>query len=106
MNTITGCWKGALISEDGREQPFSLSQPSHTAVDQFPELVVDGARARARLLDGTSRALVAFAEAPEERIARLLVEARVLGDRLVGEWLRRNADGQVVARGRLQAARA
>ena len=109
MDTITGTWRGALISEDGRRVQFALNQPSHSVVDAGPVLSINGARARARLLEGASRSFVALADGPADpqsgRLAQLLLEARVLGNRLVGHWLRRDSHGDVVAEGRLVGTR-
>ena len=110
MDTITGCWEGALITDDGtRETRFALRQPSHAVTDAGPVFSFDGTSTPTRLLDGASRSFVALADTPVDpvsgRIAQLLLEARVLGDRLVGRWIRRDGAGHVVARGVLRAAR-
>ena len=113
MDTITGCWEGALISGDGkREAQFAFRQPSHSTNSAGPVFSLNGAATHTQLLDGAEKSFVALADAPDgsrdERsghIAQLLLEARVLGDRLVGSWLRRDSEGHVVASGALMGAR-
>jgi len=51
-----------------------------------------------QVLDGASRSLVGLAAR-----TRLLFDARMLGGRLVGQWWRRDASGDVVAHGSLNA---
>lgn len=111
MDTITGTWEGTLISDDGtRRTRFALTQPPHATASVGPEFSIGGASTRTRLLDGAARSFVALAESPADassgRFAQLLLEARVLGDRLVGRWLRRDECGHVVAAGTLSAGRA
>lgn len=110
MDTITGTWEGTLIRDDGkREAHFAFRQPPHTSADAGPVFSLDGAKSSARLLDGASRSFVALADTSTDpssgRIAQLMVEARVLGDRLVGRWIRRDGRGAVIATGVLRAAR-
>ena len=109
MDTITGSWKGALISEDGQRTRFALDQPSHALWNAAPVFSIDGADTNAQLLEGAERSFVALAEGPRDprsgRFAQLLLEARVLGDRLVGHWLRRDSCGEVVAEGQLVGRR-
>jgi hypothetical protein len=107
MDTITGTWKGALISDDGQRTRFALDQPSHVLLNATPVFSIDGASTSAQLLEGAARSFVTLAEPvdPSGRLAQLLLEARVLGDRLVGHWLRRNACGEVVAEGQLVGVR-
>jgi hypothetical protein len=68
-----------------------------------------GARAALRLLEGARSVLVGLADAVPDpvsgRPAQLLFDARVRGDRMVGQWLRRDDDGVVRAAGRLTAVR-
>jgi hypothetical protein len=108
MDTITGTWKGALISDDGQRTRFALDQPSHMQMNAAPVFSIDGANASAQLLEGAARSFVTLAEPVDPqsgRLAQLLLEARVFGDRLVGHWLRRNACGEVVAEGQLIGVR-
>ena len=108
MDTITGCWRGALLDNDGREMQFSLEQPSHTT-DVKPVISLNGARRTFRLLDAAAKSFVALADTPEDQrpgsFRHLLMEARVFGDRLVGRWLWRNDQGQIVGRGQLTGVR-
>lgn len=110
--SITGCWEGALLSDQGGfALPFSLRQPSREARPASePTLRVgDDAAVRTTVLDGASHSIVALAESTRDpisgRLAQLLVDARVHGDRLVGRWLRRDADGCIIASGALSAGR-
>ena len=109
MDTITGTWTGALISDDGQRTHFALNQPSHSVMHATPVVSIDGAITSAQLLEGAARSFVTLAEGPRDpqsgRLAQLLLEARVLGDRLVGRWLRRDACGEVVAEGQLVGTR-
>jgi hypothetical protein len=109
VDTITGTWKGALISDDGQRTRFAFNQPSHSVMHATPVISIEGSIASAQLLEGAARSFVALAEGPRDpqsgRLAQLLLEARVLGDRLVGHWLRRDACGEVVAEGRLVGVR-
>ena len=63
----------------------------------------------ARLLDGAARAFVALVDETRDpvsgRLAQLFVDARVRGDRLVGRWIRRDHDGQILESGQLAADR-
>ena len=110
--SITGCWEGALLSDQGGVAlPFSLLQPHRApASTSGPRLRVgtDDA-APARLLDGAAHTIVALVDEARDpvsgRLAQLLVDARVRGDRLVGHWLRRDLEGQVFASGPLSATR-
>lgn len=125
MQLISGTWKGALISADGRQETeFSLSQPQPGAqgmhiqqafgVPPFmpiPAMTIDGgAPTRMRLLEGARNALVALADAVPDpasgSLAQVLLDVRVLGDRLVGNWLRRDANGVMLSGGTLVAKRA
>jgi len=117
MQLMTGTWNGALISDDGRlETQFSLSQPvfdSGTFADTgafLPAMTIGGCTAASvRLLDGARSALVALADAVPDpasgSLAQVLLEVRVLGDSLVGHWLRRDANGVKLSAGRLVAVR-
>jgi hypothetical protein len=110
--SITGCWEGALISDQGGSaMPFSLRQPprSLSTVDG-PTLRIGTEKALStRVLDGAARTIVALAEGtrdPESGgLAQLLVDARVRGDQLIGRWLRRDEQGRVLASGQLSAGR-
>lgn len=110
--SITGCWEGALLSDQGGASlPFSLMQPQRAlAQESGPRMRIGtDAATPARLLDGAARTIVALVDEtrdPESgRPAQLLVDARVRGDRLVGRWLRRDPEGQVFASGPLSATR-
>lgn len=117
MQLMSGTWNGALISEDGRlETRFSLSQPglsTGTLADGralVPAMTINGcAAASVRLLEGARSALVALAEAVPDPtsggLAQVLLDVRVLGDHLVGHWLRRDANGVMLSAGRLVAVR-
>lgn len=112
MDTITGCWQGALIPDHGgRELPFALQQFARDVSPTGVTLALGGgATVPARLLEGASRALVALADDTRDpdsgALAQLLLEARLAGDHLVGHWTRRDANGRVVATGQLTASRA
>jgi hypothetical protein len=113
MYTIAGSWEGALLTDNGdRETRFAMRQPLLPANDTGPIFLLDGAAAHTRLLEGTASSFVALADTPDgdgpstAPHAHLLLEGRLLGDRLVGRWLRRDADGAVVASGRLMGTRA
>ena len=116
-----------------RETPFSLSQPGYMqdclvrdglgqdrlfhdrqvqdglAPQTFaPAITIAGsAPIVMRLLEGADTALVALADlVPDPTsgvLAQLLLEARLRGDRLVGNWLRRDASGVMLSRGTLVA---
>ena len=109
--SITGCWEGALLSDQGGAAlPFSLTQPHRApASDCGPRLRIGThAAAPAQLLDGAARTIVALVDDQDPvsgRLEQLLVDARVRGDRLVGRWLRRDLEGQVFASGPLSATR-
>ena len=115
MQLITGSWTGALISEDGRiATPFSLSQPgwsaTTTAGDATPAMTLNGsAPTSLRLLEGARNVLVGLADAVPDPasgvFAQVLLDVRVLGDRLVGRWLRRDLDGVMLSAGNLVAQR-
>ncbi|MES2524470.1 MAG: hypothetical protein V4617_17355 [Gemmatimonadota bacterium] len=111
MDTITGCWKGALIPDaGGSETTFALSQPPRSLTPTSGTTLVlgGGVSTPARLLEGATQALVALVEDHldnEGSAAGLLLEARVRGDRMVGSWMRRAPDGSVVGSGRLTAIR-
>ena len=109
--SITGCWEGALLSDQGGAAlPFSLTQPHRgAAADSGPRVRIGTDDAHpARLLDGAERNIVALVDERDPvsgRIAQLLVDARVRGDRLVGHWLRRDLEGHIFASGHLSATR-
>lgn len=110
--TITGCWEGALISDQGGSaMPFSLRQPPRSlSTADGPTLRIGSEKAAStRVLDGAARTIVALAEGtrdPESGgLAQLLVDARVRGDQLIGRWLRRDDAGRVLASGQLSAGR-
>jgi len=109
--SITGCWEGALLSDQGGAAlPFSLTQPHRApAADCGPRVRIGTDDSHpARLLDGAARTIVALVDERDPvsgQLAQLLVDARVRGDRLVGRWLRRDLEGQVFASGPLSATR-
>ena len=115
MQLMTGTWNGALISEDGRlETKFSLSQPGFTtgtladARMLLPAMTINGrAAVSVRLLEGARNVLVALADAVPDpasgSLAQVLLDVRVLGDHLVGHWLRRDANGVMLSAGKLVA---
>lgn len=111
--SITGCWEGTLVSDQGDAAlPFSLQQPPRSATPaSVPRLRVGSEKPLpARLLDGASRTIVALLDDTRDpvsgRLAQLVVEARVRGDALVGSWLRRDSeDGHVLGSGHLSAVR-
>lgn len=119
MQLMIGTWNGELISEDGRlETKFSLSHPGFSAglaaenaePASGPAMTIDGLDATSvRLLDGARSALVALADSVPDptsgSLAQVLLDARVLGDKLVGRWLRRDANGVMLGGGRLVAVR-
>jgi hypothetical protein len=118
MQLIAGTWNGALISEDGcLETQFSLSHPGFVTGaladtrSLLPAMSINGrAAVSVRLLEGTRSALVALAEAVPDPVsgslAQVLLDARMLGDKLVGHWLRRDANGVMLSGGKLIAVRA
>jgi hypothetical protein len=102
--TITGCWEGSLISDQGgAPMAFSLRQPARSAnaLMGMTVTLANAAPEPARLLDGAARTIVALVESTQ-----LLIEARVRSGRMVGRWLRRNAEGTVIEKGKLEAGRA
>lgn len=111
--SITGCWEGTLVSDQGGAAlPFSLQQPPRSLTPASgTQLRVGGESAgAATLLDGATRAIVALLDDTRDpgsgRLAQLLVDARVRGDGLVGWWLRRDSeDGHVLGSGTLSAIR-
>lgn len=115
MQLITGTWTGALISEDGRlNTPFFLSQPATCSTNSscvvVPAMSIAGsAPTSLRLLEGARNVLVGLAEAVPDpnsgALAQVLLDMRVLGDRLVGRWLRRDVNGVMVSAGDLVARR-
>lgn len=92
--------------------PFALQQPRRDVklTAGVTVALAGGESMPARLLEGASHAMVALAEGtrdPESgALAQLLLEARLAGDQLVGHWMRRDAEGRVVAQGQLTAHRA
>lgn len=118
MQLMTGTWIGALISADGRQETeFSLSQPglglnTMTQAQLYaPAMTIKGsAPTSMRLLEGARNALVALADAVPDpasgSLAQVLLDVRVLGDRLVGNWLRRDENGVMLSGGTLVAQRA
>ena len=113
MDTITGCWKGALISDQGGgDTAFALTQPARAVAPTSGTTLTlgGGASFPARLLDGAPRALVALVEGARDpqsgAMGGLLLEARVHGDEMVGYWVRRDDAGHVLASGHLTAGRA
>ena len=118
MQVVTGNWEGTLMSNDGAEEPFVLSQAtamgdtmSAMAFNSMRfAITLDGEKCSTlRLLEGARSVLVALADAVPNPISgrceRLLVEARVRGDRMVGQWLRRDDAGVVCGAGSLSAMR-
>jgi hypothetical protein len=110
--SITGCWEGTLLSDQGDVAlPFSLRQPPRALTPVRTPTIRVGSDAAlpTTVLDGTSHAIVALADESLDPttgdMARLLVDARVRGDRLVGRWLRRDHAGRVLATGSLSAGR-
>jgi len=100
----TGCWEGAMISEQGGEPThFALHQPprDHAGRPAMTIALADAPPEPINLLDGASRTLVGLVERTQ-----LLIEARVRSGRLVGRWLRRDSGGSIVASGPLVASRA
>lgn len=118
MQLMIGTWNGELISEDGRlETKFSISHPGYsTGIStestpaSGPAMTIGGRDAASvRLLDGARSVLVALADAVPDpasgSMAQVLLDARILGDKLVGRWLRRDANGVMLGGGRLVAVR-
>ena len=110
--SITGCWEGALLSEQGGiALPFTLRQPPRAlSLASGPQVRIGTHDAApTRLLDGAARAFVALVDEARDpvsgRLAQLLVDARVHGDRLVGRWLRRDDEGHIVDSGMVEAGR-
>ena len=110
--SITGCWTGALLSDQGGAAlPFFLNQPARgLGVASGPTFRVGSEPSTtARLLDGASRAIVALLDDTRDpasgQLAQLLVDARVRGNQLVGRWWRRDETGQVLGSGALSAER-
>lgn len=118
MQLLAGNWEGTLTSDDGAQAHFSLSQTAFASVvttisaaDVTPLAITiqGGKRAAMRLLEGAKNVLVAIADAVPDPISgrpvQLLFDARVRGDRMVGQWLRRDCDGVIQAMGRIAAVR-
>ncbi|HEY0928754.1 MAG TPA: hypothetical protein VGE27_02445 [Gemmatimonas sp.] len=107
--SLSGPWQGALTADEGGETTSFSLQPSRslnpsTTSTMVPFMgltitVADAAPEPVQLLDGAQRALVGLVEG-----AQLLFDARVRGGRLVGQWWRRDAAGDVIAHGSLDAA--
>ena len=112
VNSITGCWAGALLSDHGAGAlPFSLKQPPRAlSATSGPEFRIGTCVATsARLLDGAARVFVALVDDVRDpvsgRLAQFLVDARVRGDKLVGRWLRRDDQGRILESGQIEANR-
>jgi hypothetical protein len=110
--SITGCWEGALLSaQGGIALPFTLQQPPGAlSLTSGPQVRIgSNDAAPTRLLDCAARAFVALVDEARDpvsgRLAQLLVDARVRGDRLVGEWFRRDDEGHILASGLVEAKR-
>ncbi len=110
--SITGCWEGALVSDQGgRAVPFTLQQPPRAlSLTSGPQVSIGTHEAApTRLLDGAARAFVALVDEARDpvsgRLAHLLVDARVRGDRLVGHWFRRDDEGHILDSGMVEAGR-
>jgi hypothetical protein len=110
--SITGCWEGALLTDHGGfTLPFSLQQPPRTPLAPTGPTLRIGAdnNTATRLLDGAAQAIVALVDGTHDpvtgRIAQLLFDARVRGDRLVGHWVQRDDQGHVLQSGQLSAGR-
>ncbi|BAH37520.1 MAG TPA: hypothetical protein DGD08_15210 [Gemmatimonas aurantiaca] len=107
--SLSSPWQGALTADEGGETTSFSLHPTRTGQTvptsaTVPLLglsitVADAAPEPVQLLDGAQRALVGLVEG-----ARLMFDARVRGGRLVGHWWRRDAAGDVVAHGSLDAA--
>lgn len=118
MQLIPGSWTGTLIGDDGRhEAEFSLSSVGIMECNACeaqavgPALTIAGrAPVSFKLLEGARNALVALAHTVPESgsgaLAQVLLEIRMLGDRLVGHWMRRDMDGAALSAGTLVAVRA
>lgn len=112
MDTITGCWKGALVPDSGGiATAFALSQPAHELKPAAGVTLslAGGSYMPARLLEAAPRAMVALADDSRDPVsgcaAKLLLEGRVQGDHLVGHWTRRDETGRVLSSGHLTASR-
>jgi hypothetical protein len=112
VDTITGCWEGALVPEHGGiTTSFALIQPAHELrpAAGITLSLAGGASIPARLLEGAPRSMVALADDAQDPesggVAQLLLEGRVLGDMLVGHWMRRDVSGRVLSSGHLTASR-
>ena len=110
--TITGCWEGTLLSDQGgRALPFALQQPPRAlSLTSGPQVRIGTHEAApTRLLDGAARAFVALVDEARDpvsgRLAQLLLNARVRGDRLVGHWFRRDDEGHILDSGMVDAGR-
>jgi hypothetical protein len=110
--SITGCWEGARLSDQGgMALPFTLQQPPRAlSLTSGPQVRIGTHDAAAtRLLDGAARAFVALVDEARDpvsgRLAQLLLDARVRGDRLVGQWFRRDDQGHIVDSGMVEAGR-
>ncbi len=100
--TTTGSWEGALYSEPTGESLRFALQPASRREGGSPSIQVAGSAPEPlRVLDGAAKSIVALVES-----AQLLIDARLNSGRLVGQWLRRDDRGVVVASGPLVASRA
>ena len=96
-------WYGTLMSQC--RSPLDAAAAAEVTPPRWIEATRPGAA-----VDGAARAFVALVDETRDpvsgRLAQLFVDARVRGDRLVGRWIRRDHDGQILASGQLAADRA
>lgn len=113
---ITGCWEGALRSDQsGQSLPFAMQQipVAPTSASAMRLRIGNHYNAPARLLDGASHSMVALIDAGDTvpgspadgSEGQWLVDARVRGDRLIGRWVRRDTEGHILGTGQLSAAK-